>query len=231
MSETTHALPHGFYITGTNTGAGKTVASAAILHALRARGQRAVGMKPLASGCDRVDGQWRNEDALALQRASDPGPSYVDVNPYALRLPLAPELAAAEAGVEVRLDVILAAYQRLRAQADVVVVEGVGGWAAPLSRGLDQADLVRVLDLPVVLVVGLRLGCINHARLTTRALQQDGVHLAGWIGTQVDPDMACQQENLAMLQQRLPVPYWGYLPHADPVDPAAMARHLSIPLP
>ncbi|WP_064521933.1 dethiobiotin synthase, partial [Xanthomonas translucens] len=122
-----------FYVTGTDTGIGKTVASTALLHALRARGQTAVGMKPVASGCERsVDG-WRNEDALALQAASLPRPDYADLNPYALPLPLAPELAAADAGVCVELGPIAAAFARLRAQAEVVVVEGVGGWAAPLS--------------------------------------------------------------------------------------------------
>jgi len=218
-----------FYVTGTDTGAGKTVASVAILHAWRASGLRAVGMKPLASGCEWVDGQWRNEDALALQQASDPAPAYADVNPYAFRLPLAPELAAADADVRVQLEPIEAAFQRLRARADAIVVEGVGGWAAPLSASLDQCDLVRALDLQVVLVVGLRLGCINHARLTARAVQQDGVHLAGWIASHVDPHMACQQENLELLQERLQLPCWGRLPHADPVDPAALALHLQLP--
>ena len=117
---------------------------------------------------------WRNEDALALQAASDPRPDYADLNPYALPLPLAPEFAAREAGIEVALDPILAAHARLAAHADAVVVEGVGGWVAPLSATLDQADLVRALQLPVVLVVGLRLGCLNHARLSARAIAADG---------------------------------------------------------
>jgi dethiobiotin synthetase len=158
------------FITGTDTGVGKSVATAAMLCALRTRGLRAVGMKPLASGCEATAAGWRNEDALLLQSVSDPTPDYDDVNPYALPLPLAPELAAADAGMEISLAPILAAHARLAAQADAVVVEGVGGWAAPLSATLDQADLVRALDLPVVLVVGLRLGCLNHARLTARAI-------------------------------------------------------------
>lgn len=217
------------YITGTDTGAGKTVATTAVLHALRAGGLSAVGMKPVASGCQWVEGQWRNDDAMALRAASMPLPDYADLNPYALRLPLAPELAAAEAGVTVELAPILAAYGRLRAQADLVVVEGVGGWAAPLSASLDQCELVRALDLQVVLVVGLRLGCINHARLTARAVQQDGVRLVGWIANHVDPHMACQQENLKLVQERLQLPCWGRLPHGDPADPAALALHLQPP--
>lgn len=221
---------HHFYVTGTDTGVGKSVASAALLHALRARGHRAVGMKPLASGCEWIDGAWRNEDALLLQAASDPRPPYAEVNPYALREPLAPELALRDEGLELALAPLLAAHARLSTQADAVVVEGVGGWAAPLSADLDQLDLVRALQLPVVLVVGLRLGCINHARLTARAIQADGVQLLGWIANEIDPAMARIDDNLEILRRRLPVPYWGRLPHAPGADPAQLADHLKLPL-
>lgn len=202
-----------FYVTGTDTGIGKTIASTALLHALRARGQRAVGMKPVASGCAREADGWRNEDALALQDASAPRPAYDDLNPYALPLPLAPELAAADAGVQLELAPIAAAFDRLRAQADVVVVEGVGGWAAPLSATLDQADLARALRLPVVLVVGLRLGCLNHARLSAAAIAADGLQCIGWIGNEIDPAMERIDDNMAMLRARLPMPCWGRLPY------------------
>ena len=215
-----------FYVTGTDTGIGKTVASAALLHALRVRGLRAVGMKPVASGCD---DRGHNEDALALQAASAPRPAYADLNPYALPLPLAPELAARDAGVEIDLATIRAAHARLQAQADAVVVEGVGGWAAPLSASIDQADLVRALDLPVLLVVGLRLGCLNHAYLTMRAIAADGCRLVGWIGNGIDPGMARRDDNLALLAARIMAPCWGVFPHADTADPAALARLLSIP--
>ena len=219
----------GVYVTGTDTGIGKTLASTALLHALRTRGLRAVGMKPLASGCERTPGGWRNEDALALQDASDPRPDYDDINPYALPLPLAPELAArAAGGVEIALDPILAAHARLAAQADAVVVEGVGGWMAPLSATLDQIDVVRALRLPVVLVVGLRLGCLNHALLSARAIAADGARLVGWIASEVDPGMACRDENVAMLSQRLPAPCLGRLPYQAAPDPAAMAQYLHV---
>jgi dethiobiotin synthetase len=217
------------YVTGTDTGIGKTAASCALLHALRLRGLRAVGMKPLASGCEHTAAGWRNEDALALQAASEPRPEYADLNPYALPLPLAPELAARDAGISVELTVIRAAYARLRAQADAVVVEGVGGWAAPLSASIDQADLVQALDLPVVLVVGLRLGCLNHAYLTARAIAADGCRLVGWIGNGIDPGMARRDDNLGLLATRIPAPCWGVLPHAAPADPAVLARLLTIP--
>ena len=217
---------HGFYITGTDTGIGKTVASTALLHALRARGVQAVGMKPVASGCEWTDGHWRNEDALALQAASDPTPGYADLNPYALPLPLAPEIAAREAGVEIEAEVLVAAFHRLQAMAAAIVVEGVGGWSAPLSATLDQVDLVRALRLPVVMVVGMRLGCINHARLTARAIIDDGCELVGWIANHVDPEMERQDENFAMLKARLQVPCWGRLPFSPGHD----ARRLSLAL-
>ena len=223
-------MSSAWFVTGTDTGIGKSVASATLLHALRARGLRAVGMKPLASGCESTPDGWRNEDALALQAASDPRPAYDDVNPFALPNPLAPELAAADAGIRVTLAPIVSAFGRLSSQADSVVVEGVGGWAAPLSADLDQVDLARALDLPVVLVVGLRLGCINHARLTARAIEQDGLQLAGWIANDIDPAMARADDNFELLKQRLPVACWGRLPFRQKPDPAQLASLLLAPL-
>jgi dethiobiotin synthetase len=216
------------YVTGTDTGIGKTLASCALLHALRGRGLRVAGMKPVASGCARIAGEWRNEDALAWQGAGDAGLAYADINPFALEHPLAPELAARDAGIAVELQPILDAYARLAACADALVVEGVGGWAAPLSASLMQADLVRALRLPVVLVVGLRLGCLNHALLSARAIAGDGVRLAGWIASHVDPVMELVEDNLAMLRERLPAPCWGVLPHAPGIEPALLARHLRV---
>jgi len=218
----------GVYVTGTDTGVGKTLASACLLHALRAQGLRAVGMKPLASGCTHTADGWRNEDALALQQASAPRPDYDDINPYALPLPLAPEFAARAAGIGIALDPILAAHARLAARADAVVVEGVGGWMAPLSATLDQIDLVRALQLPVVLVVGLRLGCLNHARLSARAIAADGARLAGWIASEIDPDMDCRDENFETLRQRLPAPCLGRLPWCSKPDPASLSQCLQV---
>lgn len=216
----------GIYVSGTDTGIGKTFASVALLHALRARGLRAVGMKPVASGCEATTDGLRNEDALALQVASDPVPAYADVNPYALRDPLAPEIAAREAGIEIALDPIGAAFARLQAQADTVVVEGVGGWAAPLSATLDQVDVVRALRLPVLLVVGLRLGCQSHALLSARAIMAEGCELVGWIANEIDPAMARIDENFEILCRRLPAPCWGRLAHSARADDAA--RHLQL---
>ena len=219
----------GLYVTGTDTGVGKTLASSALLHALRRADVRALGMKPVASGCERIDGAWRNEDALALQRAGTFEARYEDINPDALEHPLAPELAARDAHVDIALGPILDAHARLSAQADCVIVEGVGGWMAPLATHLMQADLVRALDLPVVLVVGLRLGCLSHAYLSERAIAADGCRLIGWIATGVDPLMARVDDNVTLLRERLQAPCWGVLPNDPHPDPARMSQHLVLP--
>ena len=218
-------MSRGVFVAGTDTGIGKTTASCALLLALRARGLRAVGMKPVASGCESTPEGWRNDDALRLRDASAPRPDYALVNPYALPEPTAPEIAARQAGVAIALPAIEAAYRALAAQADFVLVEGAGGWCSPLAVDIDHADLARRLGLPVLLVVGLRLGCINHARLSERAIRADGLELAGWIGNAVDPDFAHADETVAILQRRLEAPLLGLLPHGRATEhPACLAR-------
>lgn len=229
MTVSTPSFHHGIYVTGTDTGVGKTLVSAALLHRLRGAGMRAIGMKPVASGCERTPDGWRNDDALTLHAASDPQPAYDDVNPYALERPTAPQLAARAMGVRVDLARLIDARARLAGQCDVIVVEGVGGWAAPLDDGLDQVDLVRALDLPVVLVVGLRLGCLNHARLTARAIGADSGRLIGWIGSSVDPDFSERDDYLELLRGALPAPCLGVLPHREKPDPEKMAGLLTLP--
>ncbi len=216
------------YVTGTDTGVGKTLASCALIYALRHRGRRVVGMKPVASGCARLDGDWRNDDALALQAASEPRPPYALVNPYALPEASAPQIAAAQAGVAVRLEPILAAYQVLQRQADAVIVEGVGGWLAPLAEGLEQADLVRALRLPVLLVVGLKLGCLNHARLTARAIAADGLDVLGWVANAVDPALGHADDYFELLRAALPAPCLGRLPYAPGRAATELAAYLRI---
>ena len=209
----------GIFVTGTDTGIGKTTASCALLAALRARSLRARGMKPVASGCIATPAGLRNEDAEALIATSDPAPAYADCNPFAFAEPIAPHIAARASGIEIRLDPIRAAYARLASGVDRVVVEGVGGWMVPLSETLMQADLVRALDMPVILVVGLRLGCINHALLSVRAIRDDGCILAGWIANRIDPKMACADANLATLRERIAAPLLGVLDHAPGCAP------------
>jgi len=211
------------FITGTDTGIGKSLVAASLLRALQAQGLRALGMKPIASGCTMTTQGLRNDDAELLRTHGSGAPDYALVNPYALREPIAPHLAAAQAGVALRLDPIVAAFAALSTMSQCVVVEGVGGWAVPLSDTLMQADLVRALRLPVILVVGLRLGCINHALLSARAIAQDGCELIGWIGNQIDPAMLCLEENLATLRERLPAPCLGVLPHVSAPEPRELA--------
>lgn len=215
----------GFFVTGTDTGVGKTAASVALLHALRAEGRAAVGLKPVASGCERTPQGWRNEDALALQAASTTAHPYEVHNPYALPEATAPQLAARRAGVAVSLPKLLEAYARLAASADVVVVEGAGGWLAPLADGLEQSQLARALGVPVLLVVGVRLGCLNHARLSERAIAADGLRLAGWIGNAIDAGFADVDAYRGLLDAALQAPCLGWLPHGG--DAASRASCLS----
>jgi dethiobiotin synthetase len=219
----------GYFITGTDTGAGKTFATCALLRATQAGGRRALGMKPVASGCHWTERGWRNEDALALLAHGSAAVDYALVNPYALPAATAPEIAASLAGTEIELAPILAAHAALAKQADLVFVEGVGGWLAPLSATLDQPALARTLGLPVILVVGLRLGCLNHARLSTRAILADGFALAGWIASDVDPTLEFSGEYFEALRRVLPVPLLGRLPHAGDRGPGAVSDRVRLP--
>lgn len=209
------------FIAGTDTGVGKTHAACTLLHALRGAGYAACGMKPVASGCVETPDGLRNDDALALQAASSSVLPYASVNPVALRDPLSPHLAAAHDGVEISLAPLRAAFDRLRADHPCVVVEGVGGWLVPLAPQLFAADIAKQWQLPVILVVGLRLGCLNHALLSVRAIVADGCRLLGWIGNCIDPAMDALEENLATLEHLLPAPCLGVLPHGVPPESAA----------
>jgi dethiobiotin synthetase len=204
---------YGVFVTGTDTGVGKTRISCELLRGFARAGLRSVGMKPVASGGLRTPDGLRNDDALALQQSASVALPYEWVNPYAFEPPIAPHIAAAEAGVEIELPVILDAYARLRAHADVVVVEGVGGWRVPFADNLELPELARALRLPVIMVVGMRLGCLNHALLTARAIRDDGLQLAGWIANRVDSEFARAEENLATLRNKLPAPLLGEVPY------------------
>ena len=196
----------GYFVTGTDTGVGKTRVAVALIHVLRAQGLRVAAMKPVSAGSKPGE---LNEDVVALLQAINVEVDVSDVNPYAFTEPVAPHIAAHQAGVTVELSVIVEAYSRLAAQADVVVVEGAGGWRVPLNEHEDMADLAKCLGLPVVLVVGLRLGCLNHAVLTADSILGRQVAWAGWVGNHIDPEMAQQTTNLAELRSRLPAPCLG----------------------
>ena len=216
------------FIAGTDTGIGKTHASCALLHALRAAGRDAVGMKPVASGCIDAGEGLRNEDALALQAAGPAGVAYGVINPVTLRAPLSPHLAAARDGVTIRMAALTAAFEQLQARYAPVVVEGVGGWLVPLAPELMASQIARDWRLPVILVVGLRLGCLNHALLSARAIVDDGCQLLGWIGNRIDPQMDAVEENLATLRMLLPAPCLGVLPHGVPPEQAAAALQAAV---
>lgn len=218
----------GCFVTGTDTGVGKTLVSAALLHALARHYPRVVGMKPVAAGLIEHQGQWVSEDVLALRAASTVVvPSELD-NPVALPDAMAPHLAAERAGRTVTVAGLLATHRALRAHAEVVVVEGAGGWRVPVNGEETLADLARAIDAPVVLVVGLRLGCLNHALLTAEAIRADGLTLAGWVANAIDPDMPCREENIETLRRWLPAPLLGRVPWQAA---APKARDIALELP
>jgi dethiobiotin synthetase len=220
-------MTRAYFVAGTDTGIGKTHASCTLLHALRAAGLRSTGMKPVASGCIETTHGLQNEDAQALRAASSaPLPPYARSNPVALREPLSPHLAAAHEGVTIALPPLRAAFDALCAEHDAVVVEGVGGWRVPLAPGLFAADIAKAWELPVIFVVGLRLGCLSHSLLSAEAIRADGCRLAGWIANRIDPAMDAVEENLATLRELLPAPCLGVLPHG--VAPAQAVAALDL---
>ncbi len=205
-------MTRGIFITGTDTGVGKTVVAAALLRALAATGCRAVGMKPVAAGL--AAGEWVHADVRELIAAGNVAAAPADLNPFAFALPVAPELAARDAGAVIGLDPIAAAYARLAAGADAIVVEGAGGALVPLGRATDMLDIPARLGLPVLLVVGIRLGCLNHALLSALAISARGLRFAGWVANRIDAEMREGDANVAALAARLPAPLcadfaWG----------------------
>jgi dethiobiotin synthetase len=216
-----------FFITGTDTGVGKTLVSCALLQGLASRGKSVIGMKPVAAG---LDEHGQNEDVQQLRMASTVVIEDQLDNPYAFRLAIAPHLAAQIEGIPIELNHILESYQELKTRADIVVVEGVGGFRVPLNADQDSADLARLLDIPIILVVGMRLGCLNHALLSAEAIEHRGLKLAGWVANIIDNDMIMQQENTKALQQHLRAPLLGVIPFQSHPDFRYMAKFLNLNL-
>jgi dethiobiotin synthetase len=216
----------GFFITGTDTDVGKTWVTVALMRRFRRQGFTVAGMKPVAAGCEWREGRLKNQDALLIQENSESALEYQQINPYAFESPISPHLACGD--VEVRLDVILAAFAELKKQADVVLVEGAGGWLSPLSLTFDNAGLAAAMQLPVILVVGMRLGCINHARLTFQAIRRAGVTCAGWVAVEIVPAMEDFQANVDFLQKRLEAPLLGVLPRLATPNFDFLAERLSV---
>lgn len=217
----------GVFVAGTDTEVGKTVISTGLLAGLNAKGYRTVGMKPVASGSRNSENGLRNEDAEALRAAASVERPYELVNPYAFVPPIAPHLAAEQAGVTIDLDGIVRDYKQLTLGADWTVVEGVGGWKVPLNDHETTADLARRLGLPVVLVVAIRLGCINHALLSAESIAAAGLPLAGWVANCRQPDIA-ERDVIEALKARLDGPLLGNVPRMTAVGPEEVARYLEL---
>ncbi|MCZ4305397.1 dethiobiotin synthase [Zoogloeaceae bacterium G21618-S1] len=211
-----------YFIAGTDTEIGKTFITCALLHTARRAGLSAIAMKPVAAGAEQVGDEWVNEDAAQLRAAGSFDPGLAELNPICLRTAVAPHIAAAAEGARIDPGKILDAFGRLSTQADLVLVEGVGGFRVPLTDTFDTADLAAALNLPIILVVGMRLGCINHALLTAEAIAARGLTLAGWVANQIDPGMQRITENLYALQQHLGAPCLGHVAFRRDADPAAV---------
>lgn len=216
-----------YFITGTDTGVGKTLISCALLHAFAAQGTRAAGFKPVAAGCDEDE---HNEDAKALRAASTMQLTYGQVNPYCFHRAIAPHIASHSSGVRIELSRILTSFRELSGQSDEVVVEGAGGFLVPLNEKQDGADLAQGLALPVIVVVGMRLGCLNHALLTMRAIADYQLECAGWVANVLDKDMPALQENIDALKERIAAPLLGVVPFQAVPDARAVAAMLDISL-
>ena len=220
-----------YFITGTDTDVGKTTVAAGLLQAARAAGLSTAAGKPVASGCEATPEGLRNADALALMAQCTLALSYEEINPVAFEPAIAPHIAAREAGVALTVQALLKPMQRiLNQQADFTLIEGAGGWRVPLSGQDSLSDVAQGLGLPVILVVGVRLGCISHALLTAEAIAQDGLQLAGWVANIIGPKTSRLEENLATLAERLPAPCLGRVPKLKSPTAEAVAQYLQLDL-
>jgi len=218
----------GFFITGTDTEIGKTFVSSLLIKIFAEEGLQVTGMKPVASGAKVIDGILKNDDALSLIQASNVDADYKNINPYVFEPAISPHLAAEQSGIDIELDEIKKCFDQLQNISDVVVVEGVGGWYAPLSSHTTVADLAETLQLPIILVVGLRLGCLNHALLTAQAIRQSGLPVAGWIANHVKKDFASAEKNISTLKHFLnDFPFLGSFPHQTNLKNKTPQHHLN----
>ena len=219
-------MEQGYFITGTDTNAGKTWATIALMRYFKQQGKSVAGMKPVASGCFIQDGRLKNEDALLIQENTSIRIDYDLINPYAYELPVSPHIAGINNPV--KLANIVAKFNALKELAEIVLVEGAGGWYAPLNDYEDISNLAKSLALPVIIVVAIRLGCINHAKLTCQAIQHSGIPCAGWIAMCVDPDMLNRDKNIHTIKTALNVPLLGVLPYLLSADFDLLAGQLAL---
>ncbi|WP_176506054.1 MULTISPECIES: dethiobiotin synthase [Pseudomonas] len=224
-------MSQAYFIAGTDTDVGKTTIAAGLLHAARLQGLSTLGAKPVASGCSMTPKGLRNSDAQALIDESSIKLAYEEVNPFAFEPAIAPHVAAREANVALEVTVLAKAMRHVLGQgADFTLIEGAGGWRVPLSNHANLSDLAISLKLPVILVVGVRLGCINHALLSAEAIARDGLQLAGWVANIIEPRTSRLEENLASLAERLPAPCLGRVPKLKQATADAVAEHLQLDL-
>ncbi len=209
-------MRQGYFITGTDTGAGKTWATVALMRYCANRGKSVAGLKPVASGCRFKDSKLVNDDALLLQQNASVKLPYDWVNPYAFEFPVSPHIAGELNPV--KFQPILELFENVKKKAEIIFVEGAGGWYSPLNASQDNSDLALALGLPVIVVVAIKLGCINHARLTLDAVRQKGVECTGWIAVHLDNRQLAPERMVASLQERLDVPLLGELPYIKSVD-------------
>jgi len=219
-----------FFITGIDTGTGKTLVTAGLMRALRAGGREVYGMKPVASGCKMAEGELVSDDALVIQTSGSQVLPYLMVNPIALKNPCSPNIAARLESRETDVNVVMSAYADMPKTADFILIEGIGGWKTPFCDNADSADFVKMLGIPVILVVGLRLGCINHALLTLEAIQQNGIQLAAWVVSQTDPDFEYSNESIAYLRNTMPAPLLAHIPFLSRIDLDSVASCFDISL-
>ena len=209
-------MKQGYFITGTDTNVGKTWVTLALMTYFKQQNLNVVGMKPVASGCEKIDAQWRNSDALSIQQCNSQWIDYDLINPYAYELPISPHLAGKLNPAN--LDVVYSHFQTLQTMADVIIVEGAGGFYAPLNATQTIADLAQALQLPIILVVSIKLGCINHGQLTFEAIEKAQLPCAGWIAVCNDAEFNCVESTIEALVERLPIPLLGVLPYVSEAD-------------
>jgi len=211
-------MSKGLFITATDTDMGKTTIALALMQYLKRAGYSVTAFKPVAAGCDNTANGLRNPDALKLQASSSLDVGYTLLNPYAYEPPIAPHIAAENTQQPIKINTIKQCYEKIRPLADWTIVEGAGGWLVPINKHQTMADVAMALDIPVIVVVGMKLGCINHTLLTFDSIKQHGCQIAGWIANTVDPNMNNFDDNLAFLEQKLPAPLLATIPYLQSTD-------------
>lgn len=221
-------MSRAFFVAGTDTDVGKTVASKAILHALAAREVKTIGYKPVAAGSEKTAEGWRNSDALHLQAAATVDVAYEDVNPYALELPASPHIAAKHEQLTIDYALLSDKLAQHKQNADVVLVEGAGGWRVPISDEESLSTWVQQEQLPVILVVGIKLGCLSHALLTAEVIKSDGLNLIGWVANRVNPGTEHYADIIEMLETRLAVPKLGEIPYIPKAKRKDLGKYIDV---